>query len=116
MGTTPTPGPHHAPAPAGRPPTAPPDREGGVHRWSEVDGDERRGYTMTCADWEIPAWGGTSEMARKRAAQMDRRLFAQARQGRPPESIADEMLGPLDDLEAAEPAPLVRNAGMGRGR
>ncbi len=53
-----------------------------MHRWSEVGGDERRGYTTTCDDCGLPAWGGSPALAMTRAQPMDRRRIEWARRPR----------------------------------
>jgi hypothetical protein len=122
MGTTPTPGP---PPPTGRPSTRP-YHENGAHRWSEVDGHERRGYTTTCEDCGLPASGGTPAAAMTRAQQMDRRRLAWARQpAGTPRTVVEELLRhldppdvelvPDDEIDLAPPAGQERDAGMGRG-
>jgi hypothetical protein len=124
MGTTPPPGPIRGPTPAK--PSTRPYHEKGVHQWSEVEGDERRGYTTTCEDCELPAWGGTPAMAMTRAQQMDRRRIEWARQAPATRnSVVEELLRhldppdvaplPDDEIDLASPAGRDHNAGMGRG-
>ncbi len=125
MGQTPTREPQRRPAPT-EPPATRPYHENGVHQWSEVDGDERRGYTTTCEDCGLPAWGGTPAMAMTRAQQMDRRRVQWARQ--PPgarRTVVEELLRHLDppdmeptqddEIDLTPSACLERTTGFQRG-
>ncbi len=125
MGQTPTREPQRRPAPT-EPPATRPYHENGVHRWNEVEGDERRGYTTTCQDCRMPAWGGTPAMAMTRAQQMDRRRIEWARQ--PPGTpctVVEELLRHLDppdvelpqvdEIDLSPPVGRRPDAGLGRG-
>ncbi len=125
MGQTPTREPYGRSSLAGQPSTRQ-YHENGVHRWGEVDGDERRGYTTTCEDCGLPAWGGTPAMAMTRAQQMDRRRVEWARQ--PPgarRTVAEELLRHLDppdvepfqddEIDLAPPVGREHDVGLGRG-
>ncbi len=125
MGQTPTREPQRRPAPTEWLATHP-YHEKGVHRWSEVNGDERRGYTTTCDDCGLPARGGSPARAMTRAQQMDRRRLEWARQSlETPRSLVEELLRHLDppdvepfqddEIDLAPPGGREHDVGLGRG-
>jgi hypothetical protein len=107
MGTIPTPEPPRQSA-STEPPATRPYHENGVHGWSEVDGDERRGYTTTCDDCGLPAWGGTPAMAMTRAQQMDRRHLSYR-------DAPETEPAPDGEIDLTPPLDWEHDAGLGRG-
>ncbi len=125
MGQTPTREPQRRPAPT-EPPAARQYHENGVHQWSEVEGDERRGYTTTCEDCGLPAWGGSPALAMTRAQQMDRRRIEWARQpSGARRTVVEELLRHLDppdvelpqvdEIDLSPPVGREHDVGLGRG-